>query len=76
MGFLTQVNICQGSKKSSDATIHSTYVDMSDTIIEKNWWLLKIDDKLNLPSIVSAWIDFTVMKMAANVRYIMIPIQK
>lgn len=75
-GIRTEVNICQGSMKINDAMNHMRYVEASDTMIEKktlfvNSWVTVNVLVANCPSI-----DFTVTKIAAKDRYIMMPIQK
>jgi hypothetical protein len=44
---LTQVNMCQGSKKRSDAMNHMTYVVARDTMIEKNSLLVNKSENWN-----------------------------
>ena len=57
-------------------TNQSIYVEARETIRVKNSLLCTISDGLNLCSAVSIWIDLTVMKMEAKIRYSIIPTQK
>lgn len=73
---LTEVNICHGSKKRKDMTKYKTYVERRDTIKVKNSWFLKRSATLKVLFLTSVWMEMTVMKIDANMRYTMIQHQK
>jgi hypothetical protein len=68
--------MCHGSRKMNEATNHMTYVDPSDTIIEKNVLFVNSSLTEKLFEATSVWIDFTVTNTAAKDRYNMMKIQK
>jgi hypothetical protein len=51
---LTQVNMCHGSKKMIEAINHITYVEPSETIIEKKVLLVKSVENVNELSATSS----------------------
>jgi len=65
---LTEVKRCQGSKNRNDMTNHITYVDAKETIRVKKSGLWMRSAIVNFLSLVSIWIERTVMKTEAKTR--------
>ena len=72
---MKHVNMCHGSRNRIETTNHITYVEARETINWKKIVFWKIVANVK-PSLIVVWIDLTVMKTDANMRYVMIMHQK
>jgi heptaprenylglyceryl phosphate synthase len=67
---VTDVTMCQGSKKTREMNIQRTYVDSRDTMSVKNISFVNSLPNVNFPSWASASTDLMVMNTEAKRRYL------